>query len=184
MRTLSAEERRLWESATRAVAPLRPAAAAHALPPESGIAAAGPVQAAGPSTAVPEQVPRRPADRFAAPPLVALGRRQRHRVARGSAPLDARIDLHGMTQERAHRALLGFLRAAQANDARLVLVITGKGARPGAGALGHERGVLKRMVPHWLSLPEFRPLVIGLESAHATHGGEGALYVRVRRMRG
>jgi DNA-nicking Smr family endonuclease len=67
---------------------------------------------------------------------------------------------------------------ARARDARLVLVITGKGGR-GAG----ERGVLKRQVPQWLSLPEFRTLVIGFEEAHITHGGEGALYVRVRRTR-
>ena len=61
----------------------------------------------------------------------------------------------------------------------LVLVITGKGARAAEG----ERGVLKRQVPHWLGLPEFRALVIGFEDAHIAHGGEGALYVRVRRAR-
>ena len=61
----------------------------------------------------------------------------------------------------------------------LVLVITGKGARAAEG----ERGVLKRQVPHWLGLPEFRALVIGFENAHIAHGGEGALYVRVRRAR-
>lgn len=66
-----------------------------------------------------------------------------------------------------------------ARNARLVLVITGKGAR-GEG----ERGVLKRQVPHWLALPEFRTLVVGFENAHITHGGEGALYVRLRRTRG
>jgi DNA-nicking Smr family endonuclease len=67
---------------------------------------------------------------------------------------------------------------ARARDARLVLVITGKGGRS-AG----ERGVLKRYVPQWLNLPEFRTLVIGFEEAHIAHGGEGALYVRVRRTR-
>jgi DNA-nicking Smr family endonuclease len=59
-----------------------------------------------------------------------------------------------------------------------VLVITGKGGR-GEG----ERGILKRQVPQWLSLPEFRALIIGFEQAHVTHGGEGALYIRVRRTR-
>jgi len=58
-------------------------------------------------------------------------------------------------------------------------VITGKGARAAEG----ERGVLKRQVPHWLGLPEFRALVIGFEDAHSAHGGAGALYVRVRRAR-
>ena len=84
-----------------------------------------------------------------------------------------------MTQARAHGALLGFLRAARGKGAKVVLVITGKG---GADAYG-ERGVLKRQVPMWLRLPEFRELVVGFEAAGVRHGGEGAMYVRVRRGR-
>lgn len=88
------------------------------------------------------------------------------------------LDLHGLTQSEAHAALLRFLRAASSRGARLVLIITGKGgARAGDG----ERGVLKRQVPQWLGLPEFRALIVGFEAAHIAHGGEGALYVRVRR---
>ncbi len=98
----------------------------------------------------------------------------RQRVARGREPIDARIDLHGLTQAEAHAALSRFLHAASARGARLVLIITGKGTRSG-------EGVLKRQVPLWLALPEFRELVIGFEGAHAAHGGEGALYVRLRR---
>jgi len=98
------------------------------------------------------------------------------RVARGKEKIDARLDLHGLTQSEAHGDLLRFLRNAHARDARLVLVITGKGRGP-------EPGVLRCQVPQWLGLPEFRALVIGFEDAHATHGGEGALYVRVRRTR-
>jgi DNA-nicking Smr family endonuclease len=97
-------------------------------------------------------------------------------VARGKQAIDARLDLHGMTQAQAHTALLRFLHNAHARDARLVLVITGKGR-------GGEPGVLRRHVPHWLSLPEFRSLVVGFEDAHIVHGGEGALYVRLRRAR-
>ena len=104
----------------------------------------------------------------------------KQRVARGKETIDGRLDLHGLTQCEAHAALLRFLRTASARDARLVLVITGKGARPGEG----ERGVLKRKVPQWLGLPEFRMLVIGFEGAHVAHGGEGALYIRIRRTRG
>ena len=102
----------------------------------------------------------------------------RTRVARGKEAIDGRLDLHGLTQSEAHTALLRFLRTATARDARLVLVITGKGGR-GEG----ERGILKRQVPQWLSLPEFRTLIIGFEQAHVAHGGEGALYIRVRRTR-
>jgi len=84
-----------------------------------------------------------------------------------------------MTRVRAHRALLGFLQRAHHDGLTFVLVITGKGA-PRADA---ERGVLRRQVPEWLSLPEFRTLVVGFEEAHVGHGGEGALYVRIRRAR-
>jgi DNA-nicking Smr family endonuclease len=86
-----------------------------------------------------------------------------------------------MTQREAHDALIGFLRNAQARGATLVLVITGKGA-PGAGRT-NERGVLKRQVPQWLRLPGLRELIVGFEPAHVAHGGEGALYVRLRRRR-
>jgi DNA-nicking Smr family endonuclease len=113
-----------------------------------------------------------------APALVPLGRRVKQRVARGRDPIDARIDLHGHTQKQAHVALGRFLQRAQADGARMVLVVTGKG---GTRNTGSERGVLKRQVPMWLSLPEFRSFVVGFEDAHVGHGGEGALYVRLRR---
>jgi DNA-nicking Smr family endonuclease len=120
-----------------------------------------------------------------APPLAPLGRRLKQRVARGREPIDARIDLHGMTQTEAHTALLRFLRRAQSDGVRIALVVTGKGTgkvSDGRGTSG-ERGVLKRQVPLWLSLAEFRSLVVGFEDAHVGHGGQGALYVRLRRVR-
>jgi DNA-nicking Smr family endonuclease len=101
-------------------------------------------------------------------------------VARGQTAIHARLDLHGMTQKQAHAALLHFLQQAQANDAKLALVVTGKGLG-GAAAAASERGVLRRQVPLWLSLPEFRRFVVSFEQAHASHGGEGALYLRLRR---
>ena len=113
------------------------------------------------------------------PPLAPLGRRERSKLSRGKQEIDARLDLHGMTQTRAHRVLFSFLQRAHSDGCTFVLVITGKGK---AGSDG-ERGVLRRQVPHWLSLPEFRALVVGFEEAHIGHGGEGALYVRVRRSR-
>jgi DNA-nicking Smr family endonuclease len=112
-----------------------------------------------------------------------LERRQKQRVARGRDAIDARIDLHGMTQSEAHDALRRFLRGAQANGAKIALVVTGKGTRSAARDGGSERGVLKRQVPMWLALPEFRPFIVGFDDAHVSHGGQGALYVRLRRRR-
>ena len=109
--------------------------------------------------------------------MAPLGRRERSQLSRGRKEIDARLDLHGMTQTRAHRALSGFLRRAHHDGLTFVLIITGKG-KMGAES---ERGVLRRQVPQWLSLPEFRALVVGFEEAHIGHGGEGALYVRIRR---
>ena len=104
--------------------------------------------------------------------LAPLGRRERSHLSRGQKQIDARLDLHGMTQTRAHHALSGFLQRAHGDGLTFVLVITGKG-KIGAES---ERGVLRRQVPQWLSLPEFRALVVGFEEAHIGHGGEGALY--------
>jgi len=115
------------------------------------------------------------------PPAPPLGRRLKQRVARGREAIDARLDLHGLTQTEAHAALLRFLRRAQADGAKIALVVTGKGT--GKGSDQRESGVLKRQVPMWLSLPQFRPLVVGFEDAHVGHGGQGALYVRLRRIR-
>ena len=108
-----------------------------------------------------------------------LTRRTKKRIARGAHAIDGRLDLHGMTQAEAHDALFGFLRARQARGDKVVLVITGKGARGSDDGGG--RGVLKRMVPLWLGLPEFRGLIVGFESAALGHGGEGALYVSLRK---
>jgi DNA-nicking Smr family endonuclease len=170
-RALSAEELALWESVARQARPLRkksrPVKASVEAEPSTQVVVK-PTPAIKPPVAVP-----------APPPLVPLGRRERAHLSRGRKEIDGRLDLHGMTQTRAHRALLSFLHRAQDNGMTFVLVITGKGK---AGA-DSERGVLRRQVPHWLGLPEFRGLVVGFEEAHIGHGGEGALYVRVRRGR-
>ena len=171
-RGLSPDERVLWSAVTRSIAPMRAGAPA---PEEDAVEAVRPA-ASKPATA---PIARPPAQAPTPPPLSPLGRRMRSRVARGKEDIDGRLDLHGLTQSEAHAALLRFLRQAGGRGARLVLVITGKGARGEAG----ERGVLRRQVPQWLRLPEFRALVIGFEQAHVAHGGEGALYVRVRRSR-
>jgi DNA-nicking Smr family endonuclease len=173
---LSPEERVLWSTVARSVAPLRDARL-----PDADDEAADAVTPPAPAKTKPvaKRTSAAPAQAPAPPPLTPLGRRARARVARGKETIDARLDLHGLTQSEAHAALAHFLRQASSRGARLVLVITGKGAR---GADG-ERGVLKRQVPQWLGLPEFRALVVGFEDAGVRHGGEGALYVRVRRPR-
>jgi DNA-nicking Smr family endonuclease len=94
-----------------------------------------------------------------------------------------------MRQNEAHSALRVFLFRAVAKGHRMVLVITGKGSprridgRFGEfvneGALG--TGVLRRNVPIWLEEPEIRSIVVGYTTAHIKHGGEGALYVQLRR---
>jgi DNA-nicking Smr family endonuclease len=112
-----------------------------------------------------------------------LERRLRQRLARGQHPIDAVIDLHGMRQDEAHAALRGFVRSSQAAHYSVVLVVTGKGGQgmAGPGHLFEERGVLRRVVPHWLRLPDLRGAVVGFEEAAAHHGGAGALYVRLRK---
>jgi DNA-nicking Smr family endonuclease len=108
-------------------------------------------------------------------------RKERQQLVRGRVAIEARIDLHGMTQTEAYGALRRFLHRSQANDAKFVLVITGKGA---PNAPRGERGVLRHQVPLWLALSEFRRYVLGFDVAHTGHGGEGALYVRLRKVRG
>jgi DNA-nicking Smr family endonuclease len=176
-RGLSEEERALWESVAKQTKPLRKRPRA-AKPPADALVADSPL-AVKPGT-----MPRRVAPAAIAsaqkpptPPLAPIGRRERSQLSRGRKEIEARLDLHGMTQTRAHHALSGFLQRAHRDGLTFVLVITGKG-KMGAES---ERGVLRRQVPQWLSLPEFRSLVVGFEEAHIGHGGEGALYVRIRR---
>lgn len=116
------------------------------------------------------------------PPLAPIDRRLKQRLSRGSAGIDARLDLHGHTQAEARARLHRFLENAQLREHSLVLVITGKGKR-GPDSWSNEGGILKRQVPLWLALPEFRSLVVGFEESAQQHGGAGALYVRVRKSR-
>jgi DNA-nicking Smr family endonuclease len=169
----SDDERTLWRGVARGVKPLRRGGG-------TGLAEAPdlPARQASPQSARPER-----ATATQPPALAQFERRLRQRVARGQATIDARLDLHGMTQTQAHGALLRFLTKAQAQGARLALVVTGKGSGA-AGLAASERGVLRRQVPSWLSLPEFRRFVVSFEQAHGSHGGEGALYLRLRRGRG
>lgn len=181
-RALSPEELELWEGVAKQAKPLRKrprAAKAVAEVAEDVSATVISTQATAPPKKLPStrKIASAPP---APPPLAPLGRRERSQLSRGRKDIDARLDLHGMTQTRAHRVLLNFLHDASEHGMTFVLVITGKGRTGGADS---ERGVLRRQVPHWLGLPEFRSMVVGFEEAHIGHGGAGALYVRIRRAR-
>lgn len=196
-RDLTDDEAALWLGVARSIKPLRRSHAGSARPTEganrieagkakprapelaSGRGPARECQAPGPGK---NQGNNESRSQRAAEPG-AIDRRLRQRLARGREPIDARIDLHGLTQNEAHGALLSFLRNAQSRDARLVLIVTGKGrSTDPSGGLG-ARGVLRRQVPLWLGLPEFRALIVEFGEAHVAHGGQGALYARLRRPR-
>lgn len=177
-RSLSEEERALWESVAKDTKPLRKKPLATKAQANSH-AADGPAAVKLAESSLKPFPSGKLSQRPAPPPLAPLARRERAHLSRGKKQIDARLDLHGMTQTRAYRELSGFLHRAHSNGLSFVLVITGKG-KIGAES---ERGVLRRQVPQWLALPEFRSLVVGFEQAHIGHGGEGALYVRIRRAR-
>jgi DNA-nicking Smr family endonuclease len=105
-----------------------------------------------------------------------LDRRTQLRLRRGKVTVEARLDLHGMTQRAAHDALLGFLQRTQGRGYKTVLVVTGKGTRTDGRI-----GVLRQAVPRWLNEPNFRALVHAFDHAAPADGGEGALYILLRR---
>lgn len=125
-------------------------------------------------------------------PNPGVDKRMKRKLGRGQMEIDARLDLHGKTKAQAHRILKSFISNAQARGHRTVLVITGKG---GEGLARHtlhshdvvhtpERtGILMREVPQWLNEPDFANMVVGYQPAHPKHGGGGALYIRIRRIR-
>jgi DNA-nicking Smr family endonuclease len=166
-RRLSAAEVRLWRSVTQSVVRRAGEGVLPEVADEAIIAAREIPQVAQPI----EQV----AKTLAPPPLAPLETRLRQRLARGRLAPEDTLDLHGYRQDEAHRVLRNFLTHAQARGVKLVLVVTGKGRSPS------EPGVLRRAVPMWLEAADLRPVVIGFGEASATHGGSGALYVRLRR---
>jgi DNA-nicking Smr family endonuclease len=188
-RSLTPEEQDLWSVVARTVRPLRPGVLGPgALDKKLASVAGEPNKAIVPETPRPARNGTAVANGFKAavanprspgpPALNPMMRKEKQKLARGHAAIDVRIDLHGMTQTEAHAALQHLLQRAQADGAKFVLVITGKGL-PNGSLNG--RGVLRRQVPQWLALPEFRRYVAGFDIAHTGHGGEGALYVRLRR---
>jgi DNA-nicking Smr family endonuclease len=105
--------------------------------------------------------------------FAGLDRASAERLRRGRYPIEARLDLHGMTQEEAHRALAGFVAGSRALGRRVVLVITGHGRTSG--------GVLKAAVPRWLNEPDLRHHLLAIARAQPRDGGSGALYLLLRK---
>ncbi|WP_062015263.1 Smr/MutS family protein [Aureimonas sp. AU4] len=182
-RALTGEEKRLWRAIAITAKPMRgramPEAEAEAELPAPAPASLAPASPAALRALLDGTTAPAPARAPSAPlPLHPIERPVRRKIGRGRIALEDRIDLHGQTEASAHGALLFFLRRAQANGLRIVLVITGRGASFGS------TGSLKRALPHWFSTPDFRALVSGFEPAERGHGGEGAFYVRVRKRPG
>jgi DNA-nicking Smr family endonuclease len=174
------EETELWEQLVRETAPLKgrlrkPVTAA----PKPSSAPVKPVSAA--SSPRPASKPPKPA-----PPAafaVALNRHTKRELQSGKLQIEARLDLHGLRQRDAYANLHRFLVQAQARSLRHVLVITGKGSQPASRNFyaEEEHGVLKQAVPRWLASPDFAALVVTFSPAPRRLGGEGALYVRLRK---
>jgi len=180
----------LWRHVTRDTRPLsnRPAAPKPDLTAPAGRVPPPP----------PESKPKPPAKKTEAPPaaapppkmpelekgaVVGVDKRTVGRLKRGKLPVEGRLDLHGLTQNEAERALSTFLARSQERGHRCVLVITGKGGER-RGADFERTGVLRRMVPLWLNAPANRARVLAFDEARAQHGGGGALYVLLKRPRG
>ncbi|HRY26847.1 MAG: Smr/MutS family protein [Geminicoccaceae bacterium] len=169
----TAEELALWRHITRDTTPIGkmgpPAPPEPLRPPSSPPPSPSPTPA---RPAVPvSQPPPRPQ-----PASHGIDRRTLQRLGRGLVPIDARLDLHGMTQEEAHRHLGFFLAHHQRRGARCILVITGIGERSTGG-------ILRTMTPRWLAEPPNAQRVIAHAPAQRHHGGAGALYVLLRRLR-
>lgn len=179
----------LWTSVAETVDPLarprraRPGAGPLPLPPAEPPAAASPRPRARPVPVIPMPAYQSgPASGGAPSGPPGIEPRLRRRLGRGHVEIDARIDLHGMRQDEARSALARFIPARAARGDRTVLVITGKGLKKADqfATVIFERGVLRAMLPVWLSEPGLAPFVSGWHAAAQAHGGDGAFYVRLR----
>jgi DNA-nicking Smr family endonuclease len=183
-------EIRLWEEVTREVVPVK-----RARRKPRAMVASEPLRQGGTSTSLkksetPGLPPSPAADRHKQPAVQRLDGSTLRRLSEGKVEPEAKIDLHGMTQVQAHSRLVTFIHRAHAHGLRCVLVVTGKGSghdRHDAGPTDwmHDgtRGVLRSLVPRWLAEGEMKRHVTGVAGAHVRHGGGGALYVYLRRVR-
>ena len=172
----------LWDRVTQGVTPLK--SRNRVIVTENNTVALTPEKKSGKKRPSPASLQALRTTTSTAPPIqpktepiqvgasAGVDKRTAERLRRGKMTVDGTLDLHGMTQARAHSALTLFLDTAYQADKRCLLVITGKG-----------QGILKRAVPYWLSDPFLRPKILSVMTAQQEHGGEGALYVLLRRRR-
>lgn len=185
---MSPDDRRLWARVTRTVAAADPVRRGRLAPPDPAPLAAPPsaegkTRAARPAPRTPAASPvvapaPTPARAAAQPvhrgPAEVLEPRRKRRLVRERDPIEAKLDLHGHGRFQAEDALIAFLMQAQARGYRAVLVVTGQGRRGG--------GVIRASIHDWLTGPALQPVVSGFAPAHRRHGGDGALYVTLRRL--
>lgn len=174
------DDRRVWEAVVRGVLPLgrNRRGVNQADPPPAP--AAQPVPNPPPAPPQPAHTParhRQPTAELRHGDSAGIDRRTADRFRRGQMAIEASIDLHGLSQAHAHAALRAFLHRAWHAGQRAVIVVTGKGGRAGAP------GVLRAEVPRWLNEPDLRPMVLSFSFARPRDGGEGALYILLRRHR-
>lgn len=176
---LSPDDRRIWARVAGSVTPTRrrkalriTPGAVEAEPPPAPHSTGRAKPRPSPASAAPPSAPA-PAQRSRGVPEELEPRRKR-RLSRERDPIDAKIDLHGYGRFQAQDALTAFLLGAQARGHRAVLVITGQGRRGGTG-------VIRASVHEWLQSPSLRGVVSGFAPAARHHGGDGALYVTIRR---
>ncbi|MEM1162549.1 MAG: Smr/MutS family protein [Pseudomonadota bacterium] len=202
-RTLTPDERRLWDRVAATTSPARSgvpreeseaAGLEPSAPAEMPVASAKPLarpvlrgRIVKPSSRVESGTAAYLAGPEVGPvgrPEAGLDRRTADRLRKGARTPDASVDLHGMSAERAHRACLLFLSDALARGCRMVLVITGKGQRSDErDFMSPCRGVLRESLPGWLRASALGVSIVGIYQAHQRHGGEGAFYVYLKKRR-
>ena len=182
-RPLTEDEKKLWSIVTRDVKAMN-----NGLVTKDTALDMAPARKKARGTARASHPPGRtaPQGREISPPLT-IDHNWQQKLRRGRVPVEGKIDLHGMTQERAYRALSNYIHRARSSGKRVILVVTGKGGpKKDLSSLSlrefeSRRGILRDQVPNWLSSGELRQSVVSFFSANREHGGEGALYVILKK---
>ncbi len=179
-RQLSEEERALWAALARTVRPLRKSAPLKLPPPP--VEAPPPTLPPKPAKKLKQAVPPPPSSPPPRAPATLLDTGWEKRIRGGTLTPDVSIDLHGHTLAAAHARLNHAIQAALAQDARVMLVVTGK---PPRGSIhkgeGSRRGAIRGEIGDWLETMPYADRIASVRIAHPRHGGDGALYIILRK---